>query len=149
MTKDELLALLDKTLPQGGSATVLLATCNGTRPRVRAMASVRDGLRFYIGTARCSDKVRDIGACPSIEILALLPQANGVGQLRIAGKAVEVTGTRLHEAWTRARGYDVHFFMKGGLDDPGFYACTIEPERVLLMLPGSMDEQELPLAWFA
>jgi general stress protein 26 len=148
MTQDEVLALLDKMLPQGGSGTVLLATCDGERPRVRAMASVRDGLRFYIGTARASQKVHDIAACASIEIVALLPQPDGVGQLRIAGKAVEVKGKALHDAWTRAKGYDVHFFMKGGLDDPGFYACTVEPDRALLMLPGSMDEQELPLSWF-
>jgi general stress protein 26 len=149
VTREEIVGLLDKVLPQGGRGVVLFATCDGQRPGVRAMAAVRDGLRFYIGTARCSQKVRDITACPSVEIVALLPQGDGVGQLRIAGKAVEVKGKTLHEAWARAKGYDVHFFMKGGLDDPGFYACTIEPDRAVLMLPGSMDEQELPLPWFA
>jgi len=149
MTKEELLALLDKALPHGGSGTVLLATCDGSRPHVRAMASVRDGLHFYIGTARCSAKVRDITACPAIEIAALLPAPGGDGQLRIAGTAAEVKGKALHDAWERARGYDVHFFMKGGLDDPEFYACTIRPERVVLMLPGTIDQEELPLFWFA
>jgi general stress protein 26 len=149
VTKGEVVGLLDKVLPQGGSGVVLFATCDGQRPRVRAMASVRDGLKFYIGTARRSQKVRDIANCPSVEIVALLPHGDGVGQLRIAGKAVEVKGQALHDAWARAKGYDVHFFMKGGLDDPEFYACTIEPDRAVLMLPGSMDEQELPLAWLA
>jgi general stress protein 26 len=149
VTREEVVALLDEVLPQGGRGVVLLATCDGQRPRVRAMAAVRDGLRFYIGTARVSQKVRDITAHPSVEIVALLPRADGVGQLRIAGKAIEVEGQALHEAWVRAKGYDVHFFMKGGLDDPGFYACTVEPDKALLMLPGGMDEQELPLSWFA
>ncbi len=148
MTKEELLALLDRVLPQGGNGTVLLATCDGSRPRVRAMASVRDGLRFYIGTARRSGKVRDIAACPSIEILALIPGEKGIGQLRLAGRAAEIKGKALHDAWTRAKGYDVTFFMKGGLDDPEFYASAFRPERALLMLPGSMDEQELPVSWF-
>lgn len=149
MTKQEILTLLDQALPQGGRGTVLLATCDGTVPRVRAMASVRDGLRFYVGTARCSRKVRDIAACPSVEILALLPGEKGVGQLRISGRAVELRGAELHSAWTRAKGYDVRFFMPGGLDDPGFYACGIEPTRAVVMLPGTMDEEEIPLAWLS
>ncbi len=148
MTKDEVLALLDKTLPAGGRGAIVLATWDGQHPRVRTMAVARDGLRFYIGSARDSGKVRDIAKCPEVEIIALLPQGDGMGQLRIAGKAVEIEGKALHDAWARAKGYDVTFFMKGGLDDPGFYACTVEPDRALLMLPGTMNEQELPLSWF-
>ncbi len=149
MTKDEVLALLDKTLPAGGRGAIVLATWDGQHPRVRAMAVARDGLRFYIGSARNSGKVRDITVCPEVEIIALLPQGDGVGQLRIAGKAIEIKGKALHDAWARAKGYDVTFFMKGGLDDPGFAAFRIDAERALLMPPGTMDEEELSLSWFA
>ncbi len=93
MTKEEVLALLDKTLPAGGHGAIVLATRNGECPRVRAMAVARDGLKFYIGTARNSAKARDIARCPSIEIIRLLSQGNDTGRLgRIAGKAVEVKG---------------------------------------------------------
>jgi general stress protein 26 len=149
VTKDEVLALLDKTLPAGGRGAIVLATWDGQHPRVRAMAVARDGLRFYIGSARNSGKVRDIAVCPEVEIIALLPQGDGVGQLRVAGKAVEIKGKALHDAWGRAKGYDVTFFMKGGLDDPGFAAFRIDAERALLMPPGTMDEEELSLSWFA
>ena len=149
MTKDEALALLDKALPAGGQGAIVLATWDGQHPRVRAMAVARDGLKFYIGTARNSAKARDIAKCPEVEIIGLLPQGDGVGQLRIAGKAVEIKGKALHDAWTRAKGYDVTMFMKGGLDDPGFAVFLIDVERALLMPPGTMNEEELPLSWFA
>jgi general stress protein 26 len=149
VTKDEVLALLDKTLPNFPGGAVVLATCDGHRPHARAMGLVRDGLHFYVGTSRTSAKAKDITTHPQVEIVALLGLASGTGQLRIAGKAIEVKGKALHEAWTRARGYDVSQFMKGGLDDPGFAAFRIEPEKVLLMPPGSMNEEELPQAWFA
>ena len=149
MTKDEALSLLEKTLPKGPGGAIVLATCDGGHPRARAMGLVRDGFHFYVGTARASAKARDMTARPEVEIVALLSQANGVGQLRIAGRAVEVKGKALHDAWTRAGGYDVSLFMKGGLDDPGFVAFRIEPEKALLMPPGSMNEEELPRTWFA
>jgi len=63
---------------------------------------VRDGFHFYFGTARCTGKGRDIAACPEVEIVALLPLDKGIGQLRVAGRAVEVKGKPLHEAWARA-----------------------------------------------
>jgi general stress protein 26 len=112
------------------------------------MGIVRDGLHFYFGTARCTGKGRDIAACPEVEVVALLPLDKNVGQLRIAGRAVEVKGKPLHDAWARAEGYDVTFYMKGGLDDPEFAAFRIEVEKALLMPPGTMNEEELPLAWF-
>lgn len=149
MTKDEVLSLLDKTLPKGKGGAIVLATCDGRRPRARAMGLVRDGLHFYVGTARATAKAREMTACPEVEIVALLSQADGVGQLRIAGRAVEVKGEALHDAWARAGGYDVSLFMKGGLDDPGFAAFRIEADKAVLMPPGSMNDEELPRSWFA
>jgi uncharacterized pyridoxamine 5'-phosphate oxidase family protein len=146
--QEEVLVLLDKTLPKGPGGAVVLATCDGHRPRARAMGLVRDGFHFYFGTARSTGKGRDIAACPEVEIVALLPLDKGIGQLRVAGRAVEVKGKPLHEAWARAEGYDVTFYMKGGLDDPEFAAFRIDVEKALLMPPGTMNEEELPIACF-
>jgi uncharacterized pyridoxamine 5'-phosphate oxidase family protein len=82
VTKEEVLALLDKTLPKGPGGAVVLATCDGHRPRARAMGLVRDGFHFYFGTARCTGKGRDIAARPEVEVVALLPLGKNVGQLR-------------------------------------------------------------------
>jgi general stress protein 26 len=67
----------------------------------------------------------------------------------VAGKAVEVKGKPLHEAWARGRGYDTKRYFPGGLDDPELVAYRIEPTRVQLLAPGKMNEEALPPACFA
>ncbi len=149
MTKEEVLRLLDKLLPVDPNSTMFLATRDDRSPHVRPLSLVRDGLRFYCASARCSDKSRQIAAHPEVEFVVLLKKGEHTGYLRVEGKAVEVTGKPLHEAWTRGKGYDTKMYFPGGLDDPDLIAFKIEPTQVRLLAPGNMDEAELPTAWFA
>lgn len=149
MTKEELLGILDELLPLDPNPTMFLSTRDDRAPHVRPLSLVRDGCHFYCAGARCSDKARQIAAHPQVEFVALLKRGEHTGYVRAAGKAVEVRGKSLHEAWTRGKGYDTKMYFPGGLDDPDLIAYRIEPTQVRLLLPGTMDEQALPLAWFA
>jgi len=149
MTKDETLRMLDELLPLDPNPTMFLATWDGRCPRVRPMALVRDGLRFYIGTCRNDAKSKQIASCPTVEFVATVREGDYTGYLRVTGRAVEVTGQAKHEAWARGMGFDVKEYSPGGLDDRRWIVFRIEPETVCLMAPGEATAMELPLAWFA
>lgn len=102
MTKEEVLRMLNELLPTDPNPTMFLATRDDRSPHVRPLSLVRDGLRFYCASARCSHKSRQITAHPEVEFVALLKKGKDTGYLRVAGKAVEVKGKPLHEAWARA-----------------------------------------------
>ncbi len=72
MTKEELLRMVDDLLPPGSNPTMFLAMWDGRIPRVRPMALVRDGLRFYFGTGRDDAKTDQIAGHPQVEFVALL-----------------------------------------------------------------------------
>ncbi len=145
MTKEELLWMLDELLPIDPNPTMFLATRDDRSPHVRPLSLVRDGLRFYTGSARRSDKARQIAAHPEVEFVVLFKKGENTGYLRVAGKAVEVKGKPLHEAWTRGKGC---VYFPGGLDGPDLIAFRIEPTQVRLLAPGEEDAEELPTAWF-
>jgi general stress protein 26 len=149
MTKEELLRILDELLPPEPNPTMFLATRDDRWPHVRPLSLARDGCRFYCASARCSDKARQITAHPEVEFVALLRRGENTGYLRVEGRAVEIKGKPLHEAWARGRGYDTKRYFPGGLDDSELVAYRIEPTRVHLLLAGKMDEEALPPAWFA
>lgn len=151
MTKEEVLRMLDELLPVDKNPTMFLATRDDRLPHVRPLSLVRDGLRFYCASARCSDKSREIAAHREVELVVLLRKGENTGYLRVAGRAAEVKGKPLHEAWARGKGYDTKMYFPGGLDDPELIAFRIEPAQVRLLAPapGKMDEEELPTALFA
>jgi|GEM_PF-1076070 len=143
----KLLSLLDETIPVDKPPALFLATWDGQSPRVRPVSLVRDGLRFYFGTGRQDDKSKQIGMCPNVEFVVLLKK-EFTGYLRVSGGAVEMTGPGKHEAWERGRGFDVKQYWEGGLDDPRFIMFRVIPDSVRLVVPGEMNEQELPMDWF-
>jgi len=145
---EEFLKLLDEMIPAKDGHPMFLATWDGEYPRVRPVSLVRDGLRFYLGTDRCCAKSKQIATNPNVEFVVLLKKEYS-GYIRVAGKAVEVTGPQKHEVWERAGGYDVTHYYEDGLDNPQFIMFRIVPERVMLMSPGEMNEKELPISWFA
>lgn len=102
MTKEELLRMVDHLLPPGPNPTMLSATWDGWVPQVRPMALVRDGLRFYFGTGRDDAKTDQIAGHPQVEFVALLRKEGKTGYLRVAGKAVEITGPAKHGPEARA-----------------------------------------------
>lgn len=146
-TKEEMLALLEETAPADKHPTVFLATWDGTGSRVRPVTLVRDGLYFYFGTGRKDNKTRQIAGWPQVEFVVLLKH-EFIGYLRVSGKAVEMTGPEKREAWERGKGYDVEKYWEGGLDDPRFIMFSIVPDSMRLVVPGEMNEQELPPEWF-
>ncbi len=147
-SREELLGFLDEVIPNDKPhPTLFLATWDGECPRVRPVTLVRDGLSFYFSTGRMDNKSKQIASYPRVEFLVLLKK-EFTGYLRVSGKAVEMVGPEKHEVWKRGKGFDLKQYWEGGLDDPRCIMFRIVPDSVRLLVPGEMNERELPLEWF-
>ena|SRR5436190_14429357 len=135
---DELPALARKVI--AGAKFPMLATMDGTQPRVRPVSPVKvDGFTIYVANLRSYGKTAEIAANPTVELCYL---DDSHDQVRITGVAEVLTdAVLLAEIWNSnplLRRY------LGTPDNPALIIYCIVPNRVRYMKEWALEYHEVP-----
>ncbi len=119
----------------------MLATLDGSQPRVRPVSPVRvDGFTIYVANLRGYHKTAEIAACARVE-LCYLDESHD--QVRISGVAEVLTDRPMLELiWVSnplLRRY------LGSIDNPELIVYRIVPNRVRFMREWALEYHEVPL----
>ncbi len=119
----------------------VLATIDGTQPRVRPVSPVRtDGFTIYVANLRMYHKTYEIAANPNVELCYMDAQHN---QVRVTGVAEIVTERAvLQEIW------DANALMRqflGSIDNPALIVYRIVPTCVRYMQEWALEYYTIPV----
>lgn len=119
----------------------MLATADGTQPRLRPVSPVRtEDFTVYIANLRSYHKTDEIAANSQVE-LCYLDQDHH--QVRITGRAEQVTDRQLlQEIWDS---YKLLQQFLGSIDNPELIVYRIVPQRVRYMREWALEYYEVPL----
>ncbi len=118
----------------GTLSHVVMATVEGTRPRLRPMTMVRHGPSFYFATGSDAEKVKQLESNPQVEIILQWKEEPNNGYIRLDGKAVKETNMEtIAELYHR-----FEYFSKlwKGPDDPALVVYRVEAGSYDYMKPG-------------
>jgi len=119
----------------------VLATVEGSQPRVRPVSPVRtDGFTVFVANLRCYHKTAEIAANPRVELCYM---DDGHNQVRLTGVAEIVTERPLLEEIWNANPLMRQFL--GSLDNPQLIVYRIRPVRVRYMQEWALEYHEVPL----
>jgi len=107
---------------------VMLATTEGSQPRVRPVTLINFDKTFWIGTGTNSAKVKQIRNNSNIEFCLQFERDSGNGYVRVVGIANIVTDKK-----TKARlANHIDFFNNywEGVDDPTYTLIQITPVEI-------------------
>src|SRR5678815_2728172 len=118
----------------------MLATMDGTQPRVRPVSPVRtEGFTVYIANLRSYHKTVEIAANPKVELCYLDDRHD---QVRVTGTATVLTDRALlQEIW------DANALLRqylGSIDNPELVVYRIAPNRVRFMREWALEYYEVP-----
>jgi len=118
----------------GTLSHVVLATVEGTKPRLRPMTLVRHGASFFFATGSDADKVKQLESNPQVEIILQWKEEPNNGYIRLDGKAVKETNketvTELYER------FEYLSKLWKGPDDPTLVVYRVEAKNYDYMKPG-------------
>ena len=118
----------------GTLSHVVIATVEGTKPRLRPMTLVRHDASFFFATGSDAEKVKQLESNPEVEIILQWKEEPNNGYVRLDGKAVKETNkeivTELYEMF--------EYFSKlwKGSDDPTLVVYRVEARYYDYMKPG-------------
>lgn len=120
----------------------VLATAQGSQPRVRPVSPVRtEGFTAYVASMRSSNKTAEIEANSNVELCYLTKDHD---QVRITGVAELVTDRQvLQQVW------DANPLLRAylkSIDNREFLLYRIAPTRVRYMREWALEYHEIPLA---
>ena len=118
----------------GTLSHVVLATVEGTKPRLRPMTLVRHGASFFFATGSESNKVKQLESNPQVEIILQWKEEPNNGYIRLDGKAVRETNKE-----TVADLYERFEYLSKlwkGPDDPTLVVYRVEARNYDYMKPG-------------
>ena len=118
----------------GTLSHVVLATVEGTKPRLRPMTLVRHGASFFFATGSEANKVKQLESNPKVEIILQWKEESNNGYIRLDGKAVRETNKE-----TVADLYERFEYLSKlwkGPDDPTVVVYRVEARNYDYMKPG-------------
>ncbi len=118
----------------GTLSHVVLATVEGTKPRLRPMTLVRHGASFFFATGSEANKVKQLESNPQVEIILQWKEEPNNGYIRLDGKAVRETNKE-----TVADLYERFEYLSKlwrGPDDPTIVVYKVEARNYDYMKPG-------------
>ncbi len=120
----------------------VLATVEGSQPRVRPVSPVRtDGFTVFVANLRCYHKTAEIAANPRVELCYM---DDGHNQVRLTGVAEIVTERPLLEEIWNANPLMRQFL--GSLDNPQLIVYRIRPVQVRYMQEWALEYHEVLLS---
>lgn len=126
-----------------GYETVMLATSEGGRPRVRPVTLIRYRDSFWVAAGAESTKIAQIRADPKVEFCLLLQSGAGNGYVRVAGSGEVVDNQKIKEELA----CHIEFFADywKGADDSTYALIKISPREVEYLRPGEMLSHRFPI----
>ena len=119
----------------------MLATMDGTQPRVRPVSPVRtEGFTVFVANLKSYGKTVELEENPAVELCYLDEDHN---QVRITGTAEVVTDRKLLEDIWNSNRLLQHYL--GSIDNPQLIVYKINPKRVRFMLEWALNYYEVPL----
>ena len=118
----------------GTLSHVVLATVEGTKPRLRPITLVRHGASFFFATGSEANKVKQLESNPQVEIILQWKEEPNNGYIRLDGKAVRETNKE-----TVADLYERFEYLSKlwkGPDDPTLVVYRVEARNYDYMKPG-------------
>ena len=118
----------------GTLSHVVLATVEGTKPRLRPMTLVRHGASFFFATGSEANKVKQLESNPQVEIILQWKEESNNGYIRLDGKAVRESNKE-----TVADLYERFEYLSKlwkGPDDPTLVVYRVEARYYDYMKPG-------------
>ena len=120
----------------------MLATMDGSQPRVRPVSPVRtDGFTVYVANLKSYGKTAEIELNPAVELCYLDEDHN---QVRITGTAEVVKDRNLLEEIWNANKLLQHYL--GSIDNPQLIVYKITPKRVRFMLEWALNYYEVRIS---
>ena len=108
----------------GTLSHVVLATVDGTKPRLRPMTLVRHGVSFFFATGSEAHKVKQLESNPQVEIILQWKEEPNNGYIRLDGKAVkESNNETVSELYER---FEYLSKLWKGPDDPTLVVYRVE-----------------------
>ena len=118
----------------GTLSRVVVATVEGTRPRLRPMTLVRHGSSFYFATGSAAEKVKQLDSNPEVEIILQWKEDPNNGYIRLDGEAVrEIDAETISALYSR---FDYFSKLWKGPDDPALVVYRVEARSYDYMKPG-------------
>ena len=118
----------------GTLSHVVLATVEGTKPRLRPITLVRHGASFFFATGSEANKVKQLESNPQVEIILQWKEEPNNGYIRLDGKAVRETNKE-----TVADLYERFEYLSKlwkGPNDPTLVVYRVEARNYDYMKPG-------------
>ena len=118
----------------GTLSHVVLATVEGTKPRLRPITLVRHGASYFFATGSEANKVKQLESNPQVEIILQWKEEPNNGYIRLDGKAVRETNKE-----TVADLYERFEYLSKlwrGPDDPTIVVYRVEARNYDYMKPG-------------
>jgi uncharacterized pyridoxamine 5'-phosphate oxidase family protein len=120
----------------------MLATADGSQPRVRPVSPVRtEGFTVYIASMRSSGKTLEIEQNCNVELCYMTAEHD---QVRITGLAENVADPAIRQSIWEANPL-LRAYLKS-IDNPEFILYRVAPRRVRFMREWALEYQEVPLA---
>jgi len=127
--------ILEEVIDKFGTLShVVVATVEGTSPRLRPMTLVRHGESFYFATGSDAKKARQLEANPEVEIILQWKEEPNNGYIRLDGEAVrEKNAETISGLYNR-----FEYFSKlwKGPDDPTLVVYRVEAKSYDYRKPG-------------
>jgi general stress protein 26 len=118
----------------GTLSHVVLATVEGTKPRLRPMTLVRHGASFFFATGSEANKVKQLESNPQVEIILQWKEEPNNGYIRLDGKAVRETNKEIvADLYER---FEYLSKLWKGPDDPTLVVYRMEAKNYDYMKPG-------------
>ncbi len=118
----------------GALSRVVVATVEGTRPRLRPMTLVRHGASFYFATGSGAEKVKQLESNPGVEIILQWKEEPNNGYIRLDGEAIRERDTETIEVLYSQ--FDYFSKLWKGPDDPTLVVYRVEARGYDYMKPG-------------
>jgi len=127
--------ILEEVIDKFGTLShVVVATVEGTSPRLRPMTLVRHGESFYFATGSDAKKARQLESNPEVEIILQWKEEPNNGYIRLDGKAVRETDAEtISGLYNR---FDYFSKLWKGPDDPTLVVYRVEAKSYDYMKPG-------------
>ena len=128
---DILTEVIDKF---GTLSRVVVATVEGTSPRLRPMTLVRHGSSFYFATGSDAEKVKQLESNPGVEIILQWKEGPNNGYIRLDGEAIREKDLKTISALYSQ--FDYFSKLWKGPDDPTLVVYRVKARGYDYMKPG-------------
>lgn len=122
---------------------IYLATCDGTKPRVRPVTLVLFNDRFWVLTGTNNAKINQIKANKNIEFCLQIKRGKNIGYIRGSGEARFIQDSTTRKLIADNVSYFKDYWQSP--NDPGFALLEIIIDDIEYLRPGELSAERFSI----